>query len=260
MSPETLNRPFIGISLYEEDYRKVEGLLPTASCRDILYSISSKKIILIYQLEGYIASPNQYRWISNIKLGLEKYLFVPFEYVEEFYITGTTEIANIIYTIDELSKAFKAPLITYPKIMYPSTKKELYRHLCWYGKRLIHKKCFTKDVMMATALLMNSKLKDKYSSKDLHKKVLGVVMWIEEHKEGFAVRLDEKQLKEAHSKGAILTNKSQREKTKAKIFKLLKDDVYFKPNGKVNKTLLAKELGMNRRSLDPYLKDYKYDN
>ncbi|PHS36019.1 MAG: hypothetical protein COB07_12850 [Sulfurovum sp.] len=71
------------------------------------------------------------------------------------------------------------------------------------------------------------------------------------------VGLDEIELKEAHSKGATLTNKSQREKTEAKIFELLKDDVYFKPNGKVHKTLLADDLGMHRRSLDLYLKDYK---
>jgi len=253
MTPEPLLSSFIGISLYEEDYRKVKGLLPTASYRDILYSISSKKIILIYQLEGYIASPNQHRWISNIKLGLEKYLYVPFEYVEEFYITDTTEVANIIYTIDELSKAFKAPLITYPKIMYPSTKKELYKHLCWYGARLIHQKCFTKEVLMATALLMNSKFKDKYSSKDLHKKVLGVVMWIEEHKEGFDVRLDKKQLKEAHSKGGQVRKEQRVQQTKEKIDKLLKSRSFIKANGKVNLSSLAKAVNMTRKTVAKYV-------
>jgi len=256
VNSQLLLRPFIGISIYQEDYSKIKGLLPTPSYTNILHGYNYQKIILIYALEGYISSPAQYRWISNIKLGLEKYLCMPFEFVEEFTITDTTELTTALYQIKELSKAFDAPLIIYPKIMYPSTKKELYQHLCWYAIRLIHQRCFTKEVMIATAILMNSKLKDQISNRELHRKVLGAYIWIDENKEGFSVGLDEKQLKEAHSKGATLTNQSQREKTKAKIFELLKDDVYFKPNGKVNKTLLANDLGMGRRSLDTYLKGY----
>ena len=258
MTPEPLHRPFIGITISKDDYSKVKGLLPTPSYTDTLYSRYNQKIILIYAIEGYITSPNQYRWTSNIKLGLKKFLFISFEFVDEFHITDTTEVTNSIYAIDELSKAFKAPIIIYPKIMYPSIKQELYKRLCWYGKRLIHQKCFTKEAMTSTALLMNKKLDDKYPDKDLHKKALGAYMWLIENIDGFKVKLDEVQLKEAHSKGATQTNKKQTEETKAKIFELLKDDTYLKPNGKVNKTLLANDLGMFRRSLDKYLKDYTY--
>jgi hypothetical protein len=239
--------------MYQDDYSKVEGLLPTPSYSDTLHSKYNQRVILIYQLEGYITSHSQYRWISNIKLGLEEYLCVPFTYEDEFYITDTTEVTTALYQIKELSKAFKAPLIIYPKIMYPSTKKEIYKHLCWYAKRLIHQKVFTKEVMIATALLMNSKLKDKISNRELHRKVLGACMWVDENIEGFSIGLDEVQLKEAHSKGATLTNKSQREKTKAKIFELLKDDVYFKPNGKVNLTALAKAMNMTRKTVAKYV-------
>ena len=253
MTLEPLHRPFIGITLYTDDYAKVQSLLPTPSYSDILYARYTEKTTFIYGLEGYIISTNQYRWISNIKLGLQVFLCVPFKFIDEFHITDTTEVTNNIYSIDELSKAFKAPLITYPKIMYPATKKELYRCLCWYGKRLIHQKCFTKEAMTATALLMNKKLDDKYQNKELHKKVLGAYMFIEENREEFNIRLDKKQLKEAHSKGAITKNMNQAQKTKKKIDQLLQDDTYIKPNGKVNKTLLATALNLNRRTLDKYL-------
>ena len=245
--------------MYQDDYCKVEGLLPTPSYSDTLHSRYNQKIILVYALEGYITSHSQYRWISNIKLGLVKYLCVPFTYEDEFSITDSTEVTTVVYAIRELSKAFNAHLITYPKIMYPSTKKELYRCLCWYAQRLIHQECFTKEALTATALLMNKKLSDKYSNKDLHKKVLGVIMWVDENREGFSVKLDEVELKKAHVRGAEKTNKKQTAETKAKIFELLKDKVYIKPNGKVNKTLLADDLGMNRRTLDKYLKGYKYE-
>ena len=101
--------------MYQDDYSKVEGLLPTSSYTDKLYNQHHQKIILIYVLEGYITSHGQYRWISNIKLGLEKYLCVPFTYEDEFSITDSTEVTTALYQIKELSKAFKAPLIIYPK-------------------------------------------------------------------------------------------------------------------------------------------------
>ena len=137
--------------------------------------------------------------------------------------------------------------------MYPSTKKELYKHLCWYAKRLIHQKLFTKEVMTATSLLMNSKLKDKVSNRELQRKVLGVMMWVEENKEGFSVGLDEVQLKEAHSKGAKTKNLNQAQKTKEKIAKLLKDDTYLEPNGKINLSSLAKAMNMTRKTIAKYI-------
>jgi len=253
MNPQPLLSPFIGISMYQYDYSKVSGLLPTPSYTDTLYSRTNQKIILIYQLEGYIISYSQYRWISNIKLGLKKYLFVPFEYVEEFYITNTTDTTSILYQIEELSKAFKAPLVTYPKIMYPVTKKELYRCLCWYGKRLIHQECFTKEVMTATALLMNSNFKDNYSTKELHTKVLGAYMFIDENREGFNIRLDEVALKEAHSKGAMTKNTNKAAKTQKRVNRFLKNLKYYKPNGKVNISLLAKTMNMTRKTIAKYI-------
>ena len=253
MTPEPLHRPFIGISMYQDDYRKIKGLLPAPSYTDLLHSYSNQKIMLIYTIEGYITSHNQYRWISNIKLGLQNFLCVLFEFEDEFHIADSTEITNSIYTIDELSKAFKAPLITYPKIMYPSTKQDFYRHLCWYGKRLIHQKCFTKEAMISAALLMNKKLDDKYQDKELHKKVLGAYMFIDENREKYSIKLDEVQLKEAHSKGAKIKNLNQAQKTKERVQQFLESGDFTKPNGKVNISLLAKEIGMNRKTVAKYI-------
>jgi len=227
----------------------VEGLLPTPSYTDIIYSRTRQKIVLIYTIEGYITSPNQYRWISNIKFGLEKYLCVPFEYVEEFYISAHTEINTVTYQIKELSKAFNAPLIVYPKIMYPSHKKELYKRLCWYGARLIHQKCFTHEALTAAALLMNAKLKDKYLHKELHKKVLGAYLFIREHSDRLPKKLDEVSLKKARSKGGQYRRDQRVKQTRQKIDELLKCKECIKPNGKPNISLIAKMIKMNRKTV-----------
>jgi len=226
MTPEPLRHPYIGITLYKDDYAKVKGLLPTPSYRSILSTYHNQKIVLIYAIEGYITSPHQYRWISNIKLGLKEYLCVSFEYEEDYHITSDTYISTTLYTIEELSKAFKAPLIDYPKIMYPSIKKEIYRNLCWYGKRLVHQKCFTLEAMIATALFMNKQLDDKYQHKELHKKALGAYIFIDENKEAYSVRLDEVQLKKAHSKGGQLRREQRVQETKDRIKQLLKHRKY----------------------------------
>lgn len=255
MTPQLLNRPFIGITISKNGYSKVKGLLPNPSYTDTLYSRTSQNLILIYAVEGYVTSSNQYRWVSNIKLGLKDFLFVAFEFVDEFHITDTTEVTNSIYTIGELSKAFKAPVIIYPKIMYPATKQDLYRRLCWYGARLIHQEVFTKECMIATALLMNKKLDlaNRYSNKELHKKALGAYIFIFENKDNFKEKLNKPQLKQAHVKGAVMTNATQVSKTKERITDLLKSDGFLKPNGKVNKTSLAKAMNVNRRTLDKYI-------
>ena len=253
MTPILLNSLYIGITITKENYSKVEGLLPTPSYKDILYSQNNQKIELIYEIDIFHYSSKEYKYLSDIKLGMMRYLFVPISFIDDFYINDTTEISGATYSLTELSNAFKCEYITYPKIFFPSSKKELYRYLLIHGKKLRHKRLFTREAIIATALLMNEHLEDKYIQKEVHKKALGAYQYILENKENFKEKLSKKQLKEAHSKGAAITNRLQTDRTKERIAELLKDDTYFKPNKKVNKTSLAKALNISRPTLDKYL-------
>ena len=107
--------------------------------------------------------------------------------------------------------------------------------------------------MITAALFMNNKLSDKYQNKELHKKVLGAYMWVDEGKEGFSVGLDAKQLKESHSKGAIIKNLNQAQKTKERVQQFLKSGDFIKPNGKVNLSSLAKAMNMTRKTVAKYV-------
>ena len=254
MTPEPLHKTFIGFSLYLKDYAKVQNLLPTASYKNISSNQYNKRVTLIYQIEGFIISPNQYRWISNIKLGLEKFIFTPFEFEDEFYIHDTTIITNHIYIIEELSKAFNAPLVIYPKFMYASTKKEVYRNLCRYGKRLIHKQCFTLEAVIVTALLMNRKLQDKLNHKDLIKGAVRAYTFIYKNRDKFDVELSPFELKKAHSKGGKMRKKQRVINTQNRVNELIKNGEYLKPNGKVNLTALAKDMQMTRKTIAKYIK------
>lgn len=249
-----MNQNYIAVGIFDTHYQKVANIMPTPTYIDFRTGRDHYKHILIYVIDGYITSHNQYRWISNIKLGMKQFIFVPFDFIDDVHVCSTVNVQGSAYTIDELSRAFKAPVTMYPKIMYPPTKKDLYRHLCWYGKRLIHKQVFTYEAMVSAALLMNKKLHDKYSTKDLHKKVLGAYTWLNENIDGFQVQLTPEALKQAHSKGQQITKAIQRERTKQLIDDAIATGNYIKPNGKVNQSKLAKDLGLNRSTIVRHLK------
>ena len=254
MNPTLLNRPSVGISLSTDDYVKVKGLLPTPSYSDVLHGQDSHKTILIYEIDGHIKSPKQYKWLSDIKLGLKVFLFVSFEYVEEFFIHDDTVIHGGKYSLLQLHKAFKIEYRHYPSIYYPANKKSLYRHLVIHGKKLRHQQLFTMEAMTSTALMMNIVLKDKLQTKELHKKVRGAYKYILENQENFREKLTPSELKDAHRRGADLSHKIMAHRTEAIIFRALSNDKYFKSNGEINRSLLASDLNMNRKTIAKYLK------
>ena len=254
MNPLPLNRPYVGISLSTDDYAKVKGLLPTPSYKDTLHSRTTQKTILIYIIEGYITSPKQFKWLSDIKLALKDYLIVEYEDVEEFYLSECSDGNGVTYSLNELHKTFKAEYKRYPNVFYAPNKKGLYRHLLLHGKKLRHSQLFTMEAMTSAALMMNKKLKDKLSIKDLHKKVKGAYKYILENEDNFKEKLTPSELKDAHRRGAIATHKKRSCDTEIKIFDALSSDKYFKSNGEINKTLLATDLNMNRNTIAKYLK------
>jgi hypothetical protein len=254
MNSQPLNRPYVGITLTTDDYAKVKGLLPTPSYTDILYSRTAHKTTLLYMIDGFITSSKQYKWLSDIKLGLKEFLIVEYEDVEEFYISDDTEGTGVLYSLQELHNAFNIKYRDYPSIYYAPTKKRLYRHLVIHGKKLRHQQLFTMEAMTSAALMMNSILKDKLQTKDLHKKVKGAYKFILENQDNFRERLSVSELKDAHKRGAVVTHKKRSFNTETKIFEALSTGNYVKRDGSINKTLLANDLDMNRKTIAKYLK------
>lgn len=252
--PQLLNRPFIAIELAKKDYIKVKSVLPTPTIFDTSRNYDEVKLLLVYVLGGFVTSYKQYLWLSSIKLSLKNKIFVPFDVVQEYYISDNGLVDNRLYSLNELSLAFDAQKIDYIKgIYYPNDKKELYKWLVRHGKKLNHRKVLTKESLTGIALFMNRYLKDKLSDKEVHKKVTSCYEFIINNPDNFPQRLESKELKKAYIKGAKITNTKQSKETEKRIKKALQKGDYIKPNGKTNKTLLAKDLNLNRRTLDKYL-------
>ncbi|MDM5272499.1 hypothetical protein PGH07_09940 [Sulfurovum sp. zt1-1] len=58
---------------------------------------------------------------------------------------------------------------------------------------------YLQEAIIATALLMNEYLPNKLIYKEVHKKALGVYLYIMENKENFKEKLTKSQLQKAHS-------------------------------------------------------------
>ncbi len=258
--PLQLKKAFIGINLKASDYLKVEGMLPTPTHKQICTpSFKPNQITLIYEIKHPVTTTKQHQYLSDIKIGLQNYLIVPFDFVEEFFISDGTFSSGALYAFDELKRVFKAKFIKYPKYVSPESKKALYRHLIWFGSKLYYKKILNRDVLIATALKMNANLKevDRYSYRDILKKVESVYLYIQENKDKrFKQQLEPQQLKEALSKGGKTRGKQISKKSKLqsnKIKKILTKREFLKVNGKPNISKIADELGIRRETIYRHL-------
>ncbi len=251
-APIKLNSAFLALQMAKNDYSKVSGQLPTPTYLNELIGINSNDVVIIYQLSRSVTTSKQFYWLSTIKTAWKKNIFVSFQFVDEVYISERTQSTGVIYGLYELSKVFQVDFINYPKAYYPSTKKEVYKRLIWYGMRLQRKELLTREIMYATALRMNDKLKDRYSYRELLKKASSAYMYVLEN---VSKPLHPNEVKARLKDGGKLRGK-QKEDEHAQNVQRVKEclSLHVKPNGKVNITELAKVLNLHRTTVHNIVK------
>lgn len=180
-APIKLNCAFIALQMAKNDLLKVSGYLPTPSHTIALNGLHTQSVIIVYLLDKNITTAKQFLWMSTIKRTWQKNIIVPFTFCDDVHLNNDIESTGIIYSLVELSQLFKAEFVKYSTIYYPSNKKELYRRLVWYAMRLHSKGLLERDLMNATALRMNDKLKEKYSYKETLKKASMAYYYIKEN-------------------------------------------------------------------------------
>lgn len=229
-------------------YEKIEGILPTPSYMQIL---TSNEIIIIFEIEHILHTPKQYQWLSDIKIIWKRNIIVDFEYISEFWINEFTEATGIKYSLQELSDTFKSEFIKYPKPMYPSNRKELYKRLVWYAMRLNKKELLTIEIMYAVAMRMNGKLEDKYQERELFKKVYQAYAFTRENQQ-IKTKDEIMQIKKQNGvkRGVQITKEFQERMQEVKRLMPL----HVKPNGEPNKTVIARELNLSRVTITKIFK------
>lgn len=246
-APIKLNSAFLALQMAKSDYEKVSGQLPTPSDTIILNGIHTQSIVMVFRLNKKISSVKQFYWLGTIKIAWQKHIFIPFQFVDEIYITEYAQSNGIDYSLDELSKVFKVEFMNYPKIYYPPTKKEIYRRLVWYAIRLQRKGLLNIEIMNATAFKMNDKLKDKISFRETLKKSLGAFLYVLGN---ISKPLHPNEVKERLKDGGKKRG-AQKKEEHAQNVQRVKEclSLHVKANGKPNITELAKELKLSRKTV-----------
>lgn len=251
-APIKLNSAFLALQMAKNDYIKVSGQLPTPSHRNDLTSTKSNDTIIIYQLDRSVTTVKQFYWLSTIKTAWQKYIFAPLQFVDEVYIGEHTQSMGVVYSLEELSKVFQENFINYPKAYYPSSKKEVYRRLVWYGMRLQRKGLLNIEIMNATALRMNEALKDKLSYRETLKKSLGAFLYVLGN---ISKPLDPNEVKERLRDGGKLRGLQKKEEHAQNVQRVKEClSLHVKINKKPNITELAKVLQLSRKTVHGIVK------
>jgi len=234
-----------------KDYIKVEGILPTPSYTQHLQSINEKSVLIIFEIDYDLKTPQQYQWLSDIKIIWKRNIIVNFEYVNEFFVNEHTKINSAIYSLQELGRTFHSEFIAYPKPFYPPTVKELYKRLVWYANRLNKKDLLTIEILYATAKRMNSKLDKRYQDKELYKKSFQAYSYIKENPSD-KTKKEVQQIKKRNGvkRGMQITKEFQERVSKVEALIPL----HVKPNGKPNVTAISKKLGLSRVTITNIVK------
>jgi hypothetical protein len=253
-APIKLNRAFLALAMTKNDFLKVSSYVPRPSHTLHHTGLQTQNVTIVYELDRSVTSKNQFRWLSEIKRAWTHHIIVPFEFVNEVYINTDTESTGAIYSLLEISKRFKTECIKYPKIYYPSKKKELYRRLIWYAGKLYNKGILELDLLISVALKMNKtlELKDQYGYRELLKKASAAFRYIKENakpkltKEEVQIRLIE----------GGKTRGVQRKEEHAQNVRKVKEalSLHVKPNGKVNITQLSKAVTLSRPTVSDIVK------
>lgn len=251
-APIKIKSAFLAIQMAKNDLLKVSGYLPIPSHTIALNGLYTQSVIIVYLLDKNITTTKQFLWLSTIKRTWTKNIIVPLEFIDEVYLNATTQSNGIIYSLLELSQLFKADFIQYPTIYYPSNKKELYRRLVWYAMRLHSKGLLERDLMNATALKMNDKLKDKYTYKEALKKASTAYHYI---KENAKPKLNKDEVTMRLKDGGKIRG-VQRKEEHAQNIQRVKEamPLHVKPSGKVNVTALASATKLSRPTVTIILK------
>lgn len=250
--PIKLNSAFLALQMAKNDYKKVSGLLPTSSHINELKSITLTYLNIIYQLDRSVSTSKQFYWLSTIKTAWQKHIFVPFQFVDEVYISEHTQSMGVVYSLDELSKVFQSEFINYPNVYYPSTKKEVYKRLVWYGMRLRRKNLLNIEIMNATALKMNEALKDKLSYRETLKKSLGAYLYVLGN---ISKPLHPNEVKERLRDGGKLRGLQKKDEHAQNVQRVKEClSLHVKANKKPNITELAKVLQLSRKTVHGIVK------
>jgi len=171
---------------------------------------------------------------------------LPLEFFEDMEIDIAVEETGQVWKVNELGKHF-SKYIEFPNPLYPQSKDEFMRNLTFYAQRLHYQYRLYFESMLAIAIHFNKHMKEPFSRKELQRKAYSIMQL---DRSDWRQRLDEMELKEAHSKGGKARGKQIAEAAyfRSEMIQTILPE-YKKENGKYDVPELMKYTQRSRRTI-----------
>jgi len=199
----------------------------------------------IYYLFDYAPqSFKELQRVAGIKEQMRKCL--PVEFIEDMEIYIEPDEIGVKWKVSELGKYFNE-FISFPTPLYPQHKDEFMRNLTLYAQRLHYQHRLFPESILAMAIHFNKYMKEHYSRKELQRKAYSIMQL---DRSDWKLRLNEKDLKEAHRKGGKARGKQISEDAyiRSEMIQALLPD-YRKENGKYDIAALMEFTQLGRRTI-----------
>ncbi|SFV58369.1 hypothetical protein MNB_SM-7-1334 [hydrothermal vent metagenome] len=214
---------YYGLSLlFDSDFDKALWSLPPPSSTRRLSSLNGERLEILYHFQYTPQSWREWQRLASIKIQIKR-LLPDVEFGDECFIDEVQKV----YTIAELGRYFP-DFIKFHKPLYPSGKEDFMRSLTIYAQRLYYEKQLYYEAVIVMAIHFNTKGGYGYSFRELNAKAKAIM---ELDRDKWKVKLTDKELKEAHSKGGKKRVQQKREqfaKLKERALQMRKEGMTLK--------------------------------
>ncbi len=167
--------------------------------------------------------------------------------VAEFTLCERYEAPGKLYTVSELGKQLPA-FVKFPKPLFPSERREIYKMLCRHAKRLHYEGLLFEEQLIATSLRFFKSMNDTGLRQSV-KSALAAYRFALDHCEGWPVKLKPDERRRALSQAALKSAAAKRASSQAARDQARK----LKTQG-VTLREISEKIGVSQRTVIRWLK------
>ncbi len=168
--------------------------------------------------------------------------------VAEFTEYERNGMEGIPYTVSELGEHFPA-FVKFPKPLFPSVRREAYKMLCRHARRLHYEGLLFEEQLIATSIRFNGV--DKEGFGQTIKRAKAAYRFAIEHREAWAVKLDENERRRVLSQAAKKAAAAKRANSQAAKDQAKK----FEEKG-LTRQQIADEIGVSKSTVKRWLRGH----
>jgi hypothetical protein len=199
-------------------------------------------LMVYYHFEYTPQSWKEWQQVATIKVQIKNRI-----QRAELHDYIPSEVTGPIYSISELGKSFRAQIM-FPKPLYPKCKREAYKMLCRYAKRLHYYRLLDLEQLIATSFRFNAFEKVKEGPSQTVKRAKGAYMMALKYRDSWPIKLSDSKRHEVFRSAAFKTAAIKRADPRRR------EAIFFRKEGKKLHEICYL-LGVSRSTIMRWLKE-----